>query len=442
MPRSTLMPDDANYVALLDGLKNRIRSSQVKAALAVNQELILLYWHIGREILTRQQERGWGAKVIDRLSQDLKREFPDVKGFSARNLKYMRTFADAYPNEQIVLQVVAQIPWGHNQILLNKLDTQDQRLWYARVTVENGWSRAILEAQIETGLYQREGTVVTNFERTLPPAQSELAYAALKDQYSFEFLTIEKDAKLQDLKRALMGHMRDFLLELGVGFSFIGHNHHLSVEGEDFYVDLLFYHLELRCFIVIQLEMGEFRPEQSGLMNFYLRAVDEQKRKDYDQPTIGLILCKTKKKTIAEYALSNLRNPIAVAEHKLPRTLQDELPSVEQLQSELDNAVQKLEAVSEVIEVKAQSEETTAVPEKLAEAALEIQRLIKLLQATNPAASNEEAKAFVTAAIPLTLRQQAASAFQSLDKAALQRLLEADYVDTAIAVIESWRDAD
>ncbi|MEL6320659.1 MAG: PDDEXK nuclease domain-containing protein [Cyanobacteria bacterium J06626_14] len=440
MPKSSLMPDDANYAALLDGLKTRIRSSQLKAAIAVNQELILLYWHIGQEILDRQEGQGWGAKVIDSLSQDLKREFPDVKGFSARNLKYMRAFADAYPNEQIVLQVVAQIPWGHNQILLNKLDTQEQRLWYARETVENGWSRAVLEAQIEAGLYQREGMVVTNFERTLPPAQSELAYAALKDQYSFEFLTIEKDAKLQDLKRALMSHMRDFLLELGVGFSFIGHNYHLSVEGEDFYLDLLFYHLELRCFIVIQLEMGDFRPEQSGLMNFYIRAVDEQKRKDYDQPTIGLILCKTKKKTIAEYALSNLRNPIAVAEHKLPRALQDELPSVEQLQSALDNAVQKLEVVSEAIEVKVQSNEVAMAPEKLTGATLEIQRLLKLLRETNPTASQEEKQAFVTAAMPLTLRQQAASALQSLGKAAVQALLEDAYADTAIALMEGWRD--
>ncbi|NER78086.1 MAG: DUF1016 domain-containing protein [Leptolyngbya sp. SIO1D8] len=345
MPRKTNapVPDDQNYAALLNGLKTQIRTAQVKAALAVNKELILLYWHIGKEILTQQQAQGWGAKVINRLSQDLKREFPDMKGFSGRNLKYMRAFAEAWPDDQFVLQVVAQIPWGHNQILLNKLDTQEQRLWYARETIENGWSRAILEAQIETGLYQREGTVVTNFERTLPQAQSELAHEALKNQYSFEFLTIARDAKAQDLKRALMGHMRDFLLELGIGFSFVRQNYHLEVDGEDFYVDMLFYHLKLRCFVVIQLEMGEFRPEHSGQMNFYLAGIDDRERGEDDQPTIGLILCKTKGRTIAEYSLRHLKNPIAVATHELPKPLQNKLPSSEQLQEELSNAVQTLE---------------------------------------------------------------------------------------------------
>lgn len=345
MSQSNLTPEEGSYSALLDDLKTRIQTAQVKAALAVNQELIRLYWQIGREILTRQQAQGWGSKVIDRLSQDLKREFPDMKGFSARNLKYMRALANAYADEQIVLQVVAQIPWGHNQILLNKLDTQEQRLWYARETVENGWSRTILTAQIETGLYQREQGAVTNFERTLPPSQSELAYEVLKDPYNFDFLTIAKDAKSQDLKRALVEHMRDFLLELGVGFSFVRQNYPISVGGEDFYIDMLFYHLKLRCFIVIQLEMGSFRPEQSGRMNFYLSAIDDQEREEYDQPTIGIILCKTKDKTIAEYSLRNLHNPIAVAEHRLPKVL----PSTERLQSELDNAVQIIKSSNEAI---------------------------------------------------------------------------------------------
>ena len=336
-------PDDPQYFALLDGLKTRIRASQVKAALAVNQELILLYWHIGREILARQQEQGWGAKVIDRLAQDLKREFPDMKGFSVRSLKYMRSFAEAYPDQTIVQRCAAQIPWRHNQVLLDKLDSREERLWYAQQSLENGWSRTILEAQIKTDLYQREGTIVTNFERTLPPAQSELAQEALKDRYSFEFLTIEKDAKTQDLKRLLMVHMRDFLLELGVGFTFVRQNYHLEVDGDDFYVDMLFYHLNLRCFIVIQLQMGKFQPEHSGLMNFFLAGIDRRERREGDQPTIGLILCQTKGRTIAEYALSHLKNPIAVATHQLPETLQDELPSPERLQAELGNAVQRLE---------------------------------------------------------------------------------------------------
>ena len=328
---------------MLNGLKAQIRTAQVRAALAVNQELILLYWHIGREILARQQEQGWGSKVVNRLSQDLKREFPDMKGFSARNLTYMRTFANAYPDLEITQRAAAQIPWFHNCTLLDKVEDPAERMWYIQQTIENGWSRTVLLAQIETGLYQREGTAVTNFERTLPPTQSELAHEALKDQYNFEFLTIAKEAKAQDLKRALMEHMRDFLLELGVGFSFVRQNYHLEVDGEDFYVDMLFYHLKLRCFIVIQLEMGGFKPEYSGRMNFFLSGIDDKERGKDDQPTIGLILCKTKGRTIAEYALRHLKNPIAVATHQLPETLQDELPSSEQLQAELGNAVQMLE---------------------------------------------------------------------------------------------------
>ena len=440
MPRklSALSPDDENYVALLDDLKARIRSAQVKAALAVNQELIVLYWNIGREILERQQEQGWGSKVVDRLSKDLKREFPDVKGFSRANLMHMRAFAQAWSYKQIVQRALDNLPWRQNLALLNKVKDPNERLWYAQQSLENGWGTTVLVAQIETNLYQREGKPVTNFERTLPPGQSELAHEALKDRYNFEFLTIAKDATAKDLKRALMAHMRDFLLELGVGFSFVRQNYHLEVDGQDYYVDMLFYHLKLRCFIVIQLEMGDFQPEHSGRMNFFLSGVDDRERGAQDQPTIGLILCQTKGQTVVEYALRHLNNPIAVAEH----SSLEALPSEEQLQFELDNAIRLLE-VEEILEAEIQSDETTtAVPEKLTEAALEIQKRLQLLQEMNPAASNEEAKAFVTAAIPLTLRQQAASAFQSFDKAALQGLLEADYVDTAIAVIESWRDAD
>lgn len=336
---SALPPDDENYVALLDDLKTRIRSAQVKAALAVNQELLRLYWHLGRVILERQQAQGWGSKVLDRLAQDLKREFPDMKGFSRSNLKYMRAFAEAWQAKQIGQAPLGQITWYHNIALLEKLKDPEARLWYARETIENGWSRNVLVTQIKSGLYQREGGVVTNFERTLPQPQSDLAKQIVKDPYNLDFLTLEKGVKEQDLKRALVRHMRDFLLELGVGFSFVGHNYHLTVGDEDFYVDLLFYHLELRCFVVIELEMGDFRPEQSGRMNFYISAVDGQNRKEYDQPTIGIILCQTKKKAIAEYALNNLRNPIAIAEHRLPEVL----PSAERLESELENAVRLIE---------------------------------------------------------------------------------------------------
>ena len=436
MPRKSSLPapDDQSYSALLNGLKTRIRSAQVKAAIAVNQELILLYWHIGREILTRQQEQGWGAKVIDRLSQDLKREFPDMKGFSARNLKYMRTLANEYPDLEFGQQAVAQIPWGHNCALLDKVQDPEERKWYIQKTIEKGWSRTILLAQIETGLYQQKGGIITNFVRTLLPAQSELAHEVLKNPYSLEFLTISEDAEARDLKRALVEHMRDFLLELGVGFSFVGHNYRLDVNGEDFYLDMLFYHLKLRCYVVIQLEMDEFKPEYSGRMNFYLSAVDRQEREEQDQPTIGIILCKTRNRVVVEYALDYLQRPIAVATHKLP--------SIERLRSELENAAQMIEgrAGAGQLEVKAQPEAITATPEELAEVVLEVQRRLKLLQEMNPTASQKEISAFVTAAIPLTLRQQAANAWQSLGMAAIQELLDETYADTAIALMELWCD--
>jgi predicted nuclease of restriction endonuclease-like (RecB) superfamily len=345
--KTNLVPDDG-YRDLLEDLKNQIRLSQMQAAISVNREMLLLYWYIGKEILARQREQGWGSKVLERLSQDLKREFPDMKGFSLSNLKYMRAFAEAWTDIQISQRALANLPWRQNVALLEKLKDPNERLWYAEKAVENGWSRTILVAQIETGLYQREGGAVTNFERTLPPPQSELASQVVKDPYSFEFLTIAQEAKAQDLKRALVAHMRDFLLELGVGFSFVRQNYRLDIEGEEFQADMLFYHLRLRCFIVIQLEMGSFRPEQSGLMNFYIAAVDRQERQPDDQPTIGIILCKTKNRTIAEYALNNLRNPIAVAEHRLPKSeLPEVLPSTEELESELENAVKEIEGEQE-----------------------------------------------------------------------------------------------
>ncbi|MEM0978795.1 MAG: PDDEXK nuclease domain-containing protein [Cyanobacteria bacterium P01_H01_bin.58] len=435
MSKPSFIPNDASYTALLKDLKTRIRSAQVKAALSVNQELILLYWHIGREILTQQQEKGWGAKIITQLSQDLKREFPNMKGFSARSLKYMRAIAEAYPDEAIVRQLVAQIPWGHNQKLLNKLDNQEQRLWYAQKAIEHGWSRDVLEAQIDSGLYQRKRGAITNFERTLPKPQSDLAHDIIKDPYHLDFLLVDENIRHQDLKRSLVTHMRDFLLELGVGFSFVRQNYHLEIDGTDFYLDMLFYHLKLRCFVVIQLEMGEFKPEHSGLMNFYLSGIDAQERAEQDQPTIGIILCKTKGKTIAEYSLRHLRNPIAIAEHRLPKVL----PSTEQLQSELDNAAQILEGDDETLEAKTQSVATTTASENFVEVALTVQRLLKLLQETNPIASQEEKQVFINTAIQRTLRQQAASTLQSVGRATVRELLDDIYADAAIAIIEGWQ---
>lgn len=339
----SLIPLDA-YETFLHNLKQRIRTAQVKAALAVNGELILLYWQIGMEILAKQDEEGWGSKVIPQLSKDLKREFPEMTGLSARNLGYMKSFAAAWPDEEFLHQAGAKIPWKHNCLLLEKVKDSEVRQWYIQKTIENGWSRNVLAMQIETDVYQRQGGAVTNFERALPKPQSDLANQMLKDPYSFEFLTISGEAVERELERGLVERMRDFLLELGTGFSFVGSQYYLNIGGEDFYLDLLFYHLELRCFVIIDLKMGDFKAEYSGKMNLYVSAVDDLLRKEHDNPTIGMVLCKSKNKTIAEYALRNVGTPIAVSTHKLPDQLKDRLPSPEQMEMELEAAVQAIEA--------------------------------------------------------------------------------------------------
>lgn len=330
----------AGYDDFLISIKNRIRAAQVKAVLAVNYELVMLYWQIGRDILSRQQQQGWGAKVIDRLAKDLRHEFPQMKGFSRTNLLYMRAFAAAYPEEEFVHQLGGQIPWKHNCVLLDKVKDQNQRRWYIQKTIQNGWSRAVLEHQIESRLIERTGTAITNFERALPKPQSDLAQELIKDPYNFEFLGIGEEAKERDLETALLRHMRDFLLELGVGFSFMGNQYHLSVGGDDFYIDLLFYHVRLRCYIVIDLKMTEFKPEYSGKMNFYVAAVDDVLRHADDQPTIGIVLCKSRNKTVIEYALRDMSQAIGVSTYHLgdtlPTNLRANLPSAEQLQRELE----------------------------------------------------------------------------------------------------------
>ena len=264
-----------DYTTFLTDLKTQISASRTKAALAVNRELILLYWSIGKRILEQQKRQGWGAKVIEQLAKDLRLEFPDMQGFSKRNLQYMQAFAEAYPNAEFVQQVVAQLPWGQNVRLLDKLDSFELREWYAKACIQNGWSRPILEAQIETKLHQRQGAAVNNFARTLPALQSELASQMLKDPYIFDFLSLGQDAHERDLERGLLAHIKAFLLELGAGFALVGSQHHLEVNGKDYYLDLLFYHYRLHCFVVIDLKMTEFKPEYAGKMNFYLSAVDD-----------------------------------------------------------------------------------------------------------------------------------------------------------------------
>lgn len=262
-----------------------------------------------------------------------------MRGLSPRNLKYMRAFADAWPDEAIVQQVVAQIPWGHNVVLLDRLQTSEERLWYARRVSEYGWSRNVLSIQIDTRLHARQGQALTNFQRTLPPLQSDLAREITKDPYNFEFLTLRDEAAERELEAALLTHLQRFLLELGVGFAFVGRQHRLVVDGEEFFLDLLFYHVRLHCYVVIELKTGRFKPEYAGQLNFYLTAVDEQLRTEEDAPTIGLLLCRTKSQLVVEYALRNLSSPIGVSSYELQESLPAELrssfPTVAEMEAEL-----------------------------------------------------------------------------------------------------------
>ncbi|MBI4970841.1 MAG: DUF1016 domain-containing protein [Candidatus Omnitrophica bacterium] len=331
----------AGYGLFLSELKERIRSAQIKASVSVNRELILLYWDIGREILHRQKREGWGTRVINRIAIDLNREFPQMKGFSLRNLKYMRTFAEVYPDKPIVQQAVAQLPWGQNLLLIEKVKDPAVRFWYAHKAVENGWSRAVLWHQIDTKLYERQGTnkKLANFQSALPAPQSDLAHEMLKDPYNFDFLTLGEEAHERAIEKELLNHIQKFLVELGKGFAFVGNQYHLQVGDKDFYIDLLFYHLKLRCFIAIDLKTTEFQAEYAGKMNLYLSAVDDMVRHPSDQPTIGIILCKSKNKLEVEYALRDTHKPIGVSSYKLmrsvPKQLKGSLPTIEELEEEL-----------------------------------------------------------------------------------------------------------
>ncbi len=324
-PTSSLLP--AGYAEWLVELKTRVRSAQLKAAVSVNVEMIQLYWDIGRAIVERQSAMGWGAKVIDRLGEDLQREFPGQSGFSARNLKYMRSFAEAWPGDSIVQQPAAQIPWFHNVVLMEQVKELAARLWYAKAAKENGWSRAVLVHQIETDLYVRKGKAVSNFQKALPALTSDLARETLKDPFAFEFLTLAEDHAEAELERGLVAHIQKFLLELGVGFTFVGSQYHINVGGDDFYLDLLFYHLKLRSFVIIDLKARAFSPEAVGKMNFYVTAIDEILRHPSDNRTIGIILCKSKNNIVAEYSLRDIEKPLAISTYmtKLIESIPDEL---------------------------------------------------------------------------------------------------------------------
>ncbi|MCC5843540.1 MAG: DUF1016 family protein [Verrucomicrobia bacterium] len=304
-----------------------------------------IYWDIGRHILERQEREGWGAKVIDRLAHDLSAAFPEMRGLSARNLKYMRNFAEAWPDNEIVQRVVAQIPWRSQIALLEKLKESTIRLWYAKQVIENGWSRDVLVMQIESGLHRRVGGTVNNFALTLPPADSDLAEQVFKDPYLFDFLGTDAPRREREVEQALMDHLKDFLLELGAGFAFVGRQKRLEVEGEEYRIDLLFYHLRLRCYVVVELKAVPFDPAFVGQLNLYLSAVDDLLRHPDDKPSIGLLLCKSRKKLVVEYALRGLDTPMGVAEWKtrlteeLPDELKGSLPSIEEIEAEFSGEV-------------------------------------------------------------------------------------------------------
>ncbi|MEE1653862.1 MULTISPECIES: PDDEXK nuclease domain-containing protein [Brachymonas] len=335
----SLLPVPEGYALWLDELKGRIHGAQQRAALAVNRELVQLYWQIGRDILQRQATQGWGSKVIERLAHDLRVAFPGMKGFSRANLMYMRAFAEAWPDAAIVQQAVGQLPWGHNLVLLSRLKAPEIRLAYAQAAIEHGWSRNVLNIHIETRRLERSGQAITNFVERLPMPGSDLAQQSLKDPYLFDFLDVGNEADEREIESALVKHITQFLLELGAGFAFVGRQVHLEVGGDDFFIDLLFYHLKLRCYVVIELKAEKFKPEHLGQLSFYITAVDRQVKAEQDAPTIGLLLCKSKNEVVAEYALGDKSQPMGVAEYKLleslPEELQTNLPSIEQIEREL-----------------------------------------------------------------------------------------------------------
>ncbi|MBL0942298.1 MAG: DUF1016 domain-containing protein [Alphaproteobacteria bacterium] len=327
-----------NYIQLLETLKQEISTARIKAHLAVNAELVSLYWKIGKHILERQKEEGWGTKVIERISQDLRHEFPTMKGLSPRNLVYMQTFARAFHLDyELTQQSVAQLPWGHITHLLDKVEDKEQRLWYIHKTIENGWSRNVLVHHIESNLYDRQGKALTNFSANLPSEQSDLAQEVFKSSYNLEFLTLERKSKERELERGLITNIKDFLLELGTGFAFMGSQYKLVVADEEFFIDLLFYHTRLRCYVVIEIKTGKFIPEYAGKMGFYLAAVDNEVKHPDDNSSIGLILCQSNKNIIVEYALQGSTKPIGVSSYQvteaLPKELENALPTTEQLQT-------------------------------------------------------------------------------------------------------------
>ena len=326
------------YLSIIENIKHEINAAQYRAAVHVNADMLLLYYDIGCVI---NEHKTWGSKFIDNLAADIRLAFPKSKGYSVRNLKYMAKFAETYAEREFVQQVVAQIPWGHNIVILDKVNNLEERKWYIKKSAQNGWSRNVLVHQIESSLYQRQvlAEKVSNFENRLPSPQSELAAQTMKDPYVFDFITFKEDMLERDVEQALVRDVTRLLLELGTGFAFLGNQYHLNVGGDDFYIDLLFYNINLRCYVVIELKTGDFKPEYAGKLNFYLSAVDGILKKEQDNPSIGLLLCKSKNNVVAEYSLKDISKPIGVSEYKitssLPDSLEKQLPSIEDIQKRI-----------------------------------------------------------------------------------------------------------
>ena len=333
-----VLMNSSEYISIVENIKREIKAAQYRAAIHANVDMLLLYHDIGCVI---NEHKLWGNRFIDNLATDIRIDFPESKGYSVRNLKYMAKFAETYPNREFVQTVSAQIPWSHNIAIIEKVKDPEQRIWYIQKTAENGWSHNVLIHQIESGLYQRQVLVdkVSNFESRLPSPQSELAAQTMKDPYVFDFIPFREEMLERDIEKALVRDVTKLLLELGTGFAFLGNQYHLNVGGDDFYIDLLFYNLNLRCYVVIELKAGDFKPEYAGQLNFYLSAVDGILKKEEDNPSIGLLLCKSKNNLVAEYSLKDISKPIGVSEYKvtrsLPDALEEQLPSVEDIQKRI-----------------------------------------------------------------------------------------------------------
>ncbi len=328
-----------DYKRFIQEIKQRIQSAQIKAAVAVNQGLLRLYWDLAEQMVAKQKETAWGDGFIKQMSIDLQAEFFDMKGFSLSNLKYMRQWYLYFEKSQQVVGQITLIPWGHNIAIITRCKNIEEAIFYIQKAIQNNWSRAVLTHHIESGLYAREGKAITNFKATLPDPQSDLARQTLKDPYNFDFLMLRQKHDEKELEDALINHVTRFLLELGAGFSYIGRQFRLEVDGDEFFVDLLFYHVRLHCYVVIELKTAKFKPEFAGKLNFYISAVDGILKTKQDNPTIGILICKSKNDTVVEYALKDVHKPIGVSEYTITRSLPDEfkssLPSIEEIEAEL-----------------------------------------------------------------------------------------------------------